>query len=329
MIAVTTYTSAPDALLEAARVGDRQSILNLLAANPPANPKARDARGNTPLMLAAASGHVDCVNVLIKPCGLRWVNDMGMDALMVAANAGQAQCVAALMGDGMTERVSSKQSGSHTALTLAATRGYTRLVELLIPLSNPDHQNTNRRTALILASKGGHLDCVKLLAPITNRRTTDEFGNTAFLSAIASNHTDCVSHLMQFEDLNLIGDFGWNPLMFAIWSGGHDCSPVLRPYTDIGTLSIDRKENALTLAAGMGLRKPGVLEWLMPGSGPEPLDAYHCLKAEKKARRRNFVDIADRIRAAAAAFHQKLELEKICDASDRELINQTQRSRRL
>ena len=326
---MTTTTAPHDVLLDAAGAGHLPLILSLITATPAANPKARDTHGNTALMLAAAHGHADCVNALLKPCGTRWVNTDGMDALMVAAHAGHAPCVAALMTNGMSGWVSSMRSGAFTALTLAAANGHTQVVELLLAFSSPNHQNKNQRTALTLAAKGGHLGCVKLLAPITDRSKQDEFGQTAFLAAISANQVECVRHLMQYEDINRLTHFGWTALMFAIWSGGHACIPVLRPDSDIGTLSSDGKQNALMLAASMGNGEPGVLEYLLPGSGPEDLDVYRCLQSEKIARRRKHFDVADRIHAVAAAMNQKIEIQKVCDAQDRELTDQVQRARRL
>lgn len=328
MTTITSNMTLDEKLLDAARMGDELTIQSVLAAKPAANPKARDPLGNTALMLAAANGHPQCVKILLKPCGARWVNGEGKDALMVAAQAGHADCVAALIGDGMAMRVSSRRFGASTALTLAAAHGHSDVVELLIPASNLDHQNKEKRTALILASMGGHLDCVKQLDLVTDRSKTDEFGHTAFLAAISKNRPECVRYLMQYEDLNSDARHGWTALMYAIWSGSDACLPVLRPYSDIGILSTGG-DNALMLAASMGIRRPGVLELLMPGSGPEDFVAYRCKEAEKLARRSKHLDVADRIRGFATAAQEKLELQKTCNASDQELAVPDRRQRRL
>ena len=328
MTTMTPNMTLDEKLLDAARMGDALTIQSLLATKPAANPKTRDPLGNTPLMLAAANGHPHCVRILLKPCGTRWVNERGWDALMVAALAGHAQCVAALMGDGMAQRVSSGRSGAFTALILAAIRGHAHVVKLLIPASNANHQNERRRTALIYAADCGHLECVKQLDLVTDRRKIDMFGRTAFLTAIFANQPECVRYLMQHEDLNSHVCDGLTPLMYAIWRYNYKCIPVLRPYSDIGVLSSEG-ESALMLAAGNGISRPGVMELLLPGSGPEAFAAYHCKEAEKIARRRKHVDVADRILGFAIAAQEKLELQETCNASDQELAVLTRQQRRL
>ncbi len=328
MTTITSNMTLDEKLLDAARIGDAATIQSVLASKPAATAKARDPLGNTALMLAAANGHPECVKILLKPCGARWVNNEGMDALMVAAQAGHADCVPALMGCGLAERVNSRRLGASTALTLAAAHGHSDVLELLIPASNPDHQDKEKRTALILAARGGHLDCVKQLDLVTDRRKIDEFGHTAFLAAIYEDQPECVRYLMQHEDLNSYAHYWCTPLMFAIRSWSHKCVPVLRPYSDIGILDFCG-QGALMMAADMGISSPGILELLLPGSGPEDFEAYRCKEAEALARRSKHVDVADRIRDFVTARQEKLQLQDTCASSDQELAVPARQQRRL
>lgn len=81
----------------AARIGMSQ-VLNKMLDLAPELIDAQDDDGSTPLMLAAAGGHVDAINGLLKRGASREIRDAkGRSAIQIAQNAGHQQAVAALV----------------------------------------------------------------------------------------------------------------------------------------------------------------------------------------------------------------------------------------
>src|SRR6185436_8212120 len=88
-----------------------------------------------------------------------------------------------------------------TALILAAQRGYTDLVELLLKnaITKEDRDTKDKKgmTALAWASLKGHLESVKLLcSKKANPNEADATGMTPFLHACAAGHREIVSALL-------------------------------------------------------------------------------------------------------------------------------------
>ncbi len=125
---VLALSEAERYLLEAARAGDTELVAGLLKAGTP--PEARDARGFTPLILAAYHGHLDTVRALLE--------------------AGADACA----GD----------SRGNTALMGAAFKGYAEVVDLLNQQPCAvDQTNGLGQTALMFASLFGRKDVAEKL----------------------------------------------------------------------------------------------------------------------------------------------------------------------
>jgi ankyrin repeat protein len=99
-----------------------------------------------------------------------------------------------------------KGRDNHTALIVAAVRGYTDLVNLLIEkgaLLNT--RNDYGYTALISAAAWGYADTVRLLIEkgIVLDEATKREGNTALMEATLRGHTEVVRLLVGgFADIN-------------------------------------------------------------------------------------------------------------------------------
>jgi ankyrin repeat protein len=89
-------SSETDALLRAATAGNADTVRALLAS-PNVDVNGIDEHGNTPLILAARSGHDDAVTaLLIAKADVNVKNDEGKTALMLAAEGGHDETVRAL-----------------------------------------------------------------------------------------------------------------------------------------------------------------------------------------------------------------------------------------
>jgi hypothetical protein len=142
---VIALSDAERYLINAARVGDTEVVAGLLKAGTPAD--ARDARGFTPLILAAYHGHLDTVRALL---------------------AGGADACA---GD----------NRGNTALMGAAFKGYAEVVELLNQQPCAvDQTNRFGQTALMFASLFGRED---VAAKLRQRGASAELRDSSGRSA--------------------------------------------------------------------------------------------------------------------------------------------------
>ena len=174
---------------------------------------ARDADGNTPLILAARHGDLAIVHMLIKKgANLRVKNNGGYDALLALANyslPGQSACAK----DGQTEPVgitlddhlkiaeyflkkqvinaNERTNEGNTALILAAQLNKRTLVELLLQNgANVNAVNKERRTALMFAAMKGRQDMLCLLIEKgADLQMKDKVGNTAIQYAEKYGHS--------------------------------------------------------------------------------------------------------------------------------------------
>ena len=95
--------------------------------------------------------------------------------------------------------VGRQTNNGHTALTIAATHGHLKIVELLLENKvNINHQEKHGCTALILAAYSNHLKVVELL--LKNNATIDlqdETGWTALMYAAANGQWDIMRMLLE------------------------------------------------------------------------------------------------------------------------------------
>ena|SRR5215216_6516589 len=95
-----TRSQETDALLQAARAGNADTVRSLLAS-PNADVNGVDEHGNTPLIEAARFGHDDVVTaLLIARADVKVKNNEGKTALILAAENGHDETVRKLMQAG-------------------------------------------------------------------------------------------------------------------------------------------------------------------------------------------------------------------------------------
>ena len=191
---------AYEGLHRAAWHGDLPKLKSLIASG--ANLDARDARGRTPLHVAAHARQREAVKLLAKAgAKLDALEDDRYDAVTIASVADDVQTLALLLSLGASaKQVTSRYDG--TALIAAAHLGHDEVVRQLIAAGAPlDHVNNLHWTAAIEAvvlGDGGPRHQHTLSALIdagANLQLADRQGNTPLQLAKARGYTAMVKLL--------------------------------------------------------------------------------------------------------------------------------------
>ncbi|XP_062924120.1 dynein axonemal heavy chain 12-like isoform X1 [Mobula hypostoma] len=153
-------TNDRTAMHEAAKLG-RADIVNLLIRSGAAI-DPRSSYGLTPLALAAQNGWTEIVQVLLQKGAdvLSQASD-GVSVLFEAAAVENAECLALLLEYGADANVP-KYSG-HLPIHRAAYRGYYKLLELLIPVTDYSAIQESGISPVHSAAAGGQQECLQLL----------------------------------------------------------------------------------------------------------------------------------------------------------------------
>uniref|UniRef100_A0A6Q2XRB1 Ankyrin repeat domain 52 n=1 Tax=Esox lucius TaxID=8010 RepID=A0A6Q2XRB1_ESOLU len=176
----------------------------------------------SPLHLAAYNGHCGALAVLSETLVSLDIRDAaGRTALYLAAQRGHSQCVEVLLSHGASCHVKERRR-KWTPLHIAAYNFY-----FLVPMRIAIQTYVCVcvcvcRTALMLAALGSHTDCVHiLLEKGAGADTADRRGRTALHRAAVMGSEDCVSALLEHGASALCRDSrGRTPLHLAA-SCGH------------------------------------------------------------------------------------------------------------
>lgn len=177
-------------LMEAAYQGHTGTIRVLLNAGAEVNTKSRVRR--TALMEAAEKGHTETVQVLL---------DYGAE-VDAREDRGIFRSIYRIVKKGLPFLGGSRQSNSEsnsTALMMAANRGHTPTVQVLLDAgAKGDAKNTLGRTPLMMAASGGHTQTVELLLENQVRvNEKDKQDHTALMVANQNGHIQIAQLLMQ------------------------------------------------------------------------------------------------------------------------------------
>jgi ankyrin repeat protein len=248
--------------------------LKLLAAEGGVDWSAEDAQGQTPLMLAAEAGALECVQFLSTlgdPARRSAAN--GRDALMWAAASAQAGCVEWLAS--RCDPLASDATG-WTALTLAVCSNRKEEKEdclrALAPVSDA-RAGPEGRDALMLAAGRKAPNLAKLLLPFSDpTRRCGETQKTRKAIDFAARERDVESlrALLPFGGADEGDSAGATPLMHGALAGSVEMIELLAPFSIVDQRG-PRKKSALMIAAENG-HEPAIEALLRAGADPDAQD---------------------------------------------------------
>jgi uncharacterized protein len=195
----TKDSSGESALMKATKAGKSEIVKALLDGG--ADPKKVNAEGVPPLIQAIRSHQTDAARALIAGgANVDARDNAGFSSVMLAVLENQHDIAETMINAGADVLVQN-HSTLESALILAAQRGYTDLVELLlknvITKEDRDAKDKKGMTALAWASLNGHLDTVKFLcSKKAGPNEVDATGMTPFLHACAAGHLEIVKVLL-------------------------------------------------------------------------------------------------------------------------------------
>ncbi|KAJ3688242.1 hypothetical protein LUZ61_017406 [Rhynchospora tenuis] len=177
------------------------------------NPDLLNRHKQTPLMLAAMNGKIECVNKLLEAGAniLMFDSLNGRTCLHHAAYYGHTDCLKAILSAaqsspvahswGFARYVNLKDDNGATPLHLASRQGRAVSVHILLDngaiVSSPTGSyGFPGSTPLHLAARGGWVDCVReLLAWGADRLHRDSAGRIPYAIALKRNHGACAALL--------------------------------------------------------------------------------------------------------------------------------------
>ncbi|KAG8515619.1 Serine/threonine-protein phosphatase 6 regulatory ankyrin repeat subunit B, partial [Galemys pyrenaicus] len=225
------------------------------------NPEAvdvKDAKGQTPLMLAVAYGHIDAVSLLLeKEANVDAVDIMGCTALHRGIITGHEECVQMLLEQEVS--ILCKDARGRTPLHYAAARGHaTWLSELLqMALSEEDcsFKDNQGYTPLHWACYNGNENCIEVL--LEQKCFRKFVGNpfTPLHCAIINDHENCASLLLGAIDSSIVNcrdDKGRTPLHAAAFADHVECLQLLLRHSAEVNAADNSGKTPLMMAAENG-----------------------------------------------------------------------------
>ncbi len=270
-----------------------QYLLSLPAAA--AAESADDEEGESAVHYAAGGGHVEVLAALVAAGGsVTLASISGHTPLLAAADSGDLACVQYLLSmPAAAATINSFGQDGLTPVFLAAGRKSVEALAALVAAGGDVTLASSDVTPLHFAVRCGQLDCAQYLlslpAAVSTIDEADATGQTALYSAARLGRAELLAALVEAGgDATLVNTFGTAPLHIAAKNGHLACVKCLLSVPAVAA-SIDDVdgdgETALFTAAGKGhlevlaaLVEAGADAALVNDEGVTPL---HCAVASR------------------------------------------------
>ena len=174
--------------------------------------------GETPLWIAAETGHAEVVQALIEAgADVNKATTNNKTPLWIAAETGHAEVVQALIE--AEADVNKAHAYGTTPLFIAAQNGHVEVVQALIEAeADVNKAETDGTTPLLIASQNGHAEVVvsRMYMADPDVDKANVHGMTPLLFAAKNGHADVVQALIEADaDVNKANRNGFTPLFMA------------------------------------------------------------------------------------------------------------------
>lgn len=223
---------ACSAALQGAALKGHAACVELLI--PLSDPSAQQSRA---LWWAILNGHAECVKLLAPVSETSSLIEDDA-AIVVAARAGSAECVEALIPFPRAADDLAK------AFSVAAEKGHHECVRLMLPMVDPMAGDSE---ALRQAANGGRAECVAMLIPVSDAQAMSA---EALRLAARRGAMDCVELLLPASLTGDANNFGDRAARAAMERGHHDIARVIE---DFAAAQRDRAALAISTPSGQAL----------------------------------------------------------------------------
>lgn len=194
--------------------------------------ESKDGRGDTPLIIAAANGHLETCEILLKSgADPLAVNRYNWNSMHSAAESGNVEILRMFLVH--KQLIDSKIKSGHTPLTIAISKGHLEACQALLKAgANPQATQEDGFNALHLAAQEGNAEIARILSVHKELlESVSEFGHTPLMIAAQEGSLETCEVLLKAGANPLVKDAkGFNAMQLAESAGKAEVVKMLSEY---------------------------------------------------------------------------------------------------